>query len=94
MEGAESSTDSADFQRFAREFCRHLGLKPSEVTEATGLYDDLGLDSVRAFEALVILESWAELLFTPDFVPELYTLGDAYRYFLQCRNAAGEQWGR
>ena len=78
--------------RFAR-FCRHvLGLLNKElpggpINPYWGLYDDLGLDSVQAFEVIVIVETMAECIVPPVEVPSLYTLSDAFAYYQKCLTA-------
>lgn len=49
--------------------------------ESTGLFDDLGLDSMQAFQLLVVVEAMAGADLPPEELPPLFTVGDAYRYY-------------
>lgn len=51
------------------------------------LYSDLALDSLQAFELTIIVESLADCMLLPELPPELFTLGDAYAYFLELKSA-------
>jgi acyl carrier protein len=66
---------------------------PDDASPYTGLYDDLGLDSFKAFELLIICESLAENVVPPETIPELYTLGDAFAYYEDLRDNAGDLTG-
>ena len=46
-----------------------------------GLYDDLGLDSIRAFELIIVVESLAAVDLPSLKLPEMYTMQDAYDYY-------------
>jgi acyl carrier protein len=48
---------------------------------STGLYDELGLDSFEAFRLLLLIEELAGVDFPTDTLPELWVVGDAYRYY-------------
>jgi acyl carrier protein len=52
------------------------------------LYEEVGLDSLQAFQLVVIIESLADA--TPvDDIPELYTMQDAFEYYASlCSNGA------
>lgn len=45
------------------------------------LFGDCGLDSLQAFQLLVLLEDMADIARPPLEIPEIYTLGDAYAYY-------------
>lgn len=63
---------------FRREFAPEVDdpLRPS-----TGLFDDLGLDSFDAFRMIIFLEDLADVPFPPDEVPQMFSVGDAFRYY-------------
>ena len=44
--------------------------------------DSVGIDSILAFELILLSEQLADVLFPPDDVPMIATLGDAYSYYV------------
>jgi acyl carrier protein len=60
----------------------HLDV-PDPPTPEVGLFDDLELDSLGAFELVVTVEDLAAVDLPPMDPPEMYTLGDVYAYYLQ-----------
>jgi acyl carrier protein len=58
---------------------------PDQVTPDTSLFDDLAIDSIQAFELLIIIESVADCMVPPVEVPEMYTLADTFDYFCELR---------
>jgi acyl carrier protein len=46
-----------------------------------GLYDELGLDSIRAFELIIVVEALAAVDLPGVNLPEMYTMQDAYDYY-------------
>lgn len=58
---------------------------PDPVNRYASLFDDLGLDSFKAFELMIIVEGLAESMVPPMEVPEIFTLSDAYEYYEQLR---------
>jgi hypothetical protein len=74
---------------FCRELLTRLGVEvPDTVNPYAGLYDELGLDSIQAFEAIVISEVLADCMAPPVDMPSLFTLMDAYDYYDRCRAEA------
>jgi acyl carrier protein len=65
-------------QRFAEEFAPDVDFR---VLAASGLFDDLGLDSFAAFRMILFLEELADVPFPPDDIPPMFTVGDAYDYY-------------
>jgi acyl carrier protein len=55
--------------------------RPDVVTPNMGLFDDLGLDSLQAFQLLVVIESLAGVDVPPPELPAMYTMQDAYDYY-------------
>ena len=53
---------------------------PAVVNPFADLYDELGLDSLQAYQLIVIVESLADAV-PPDDIPELYTMQDAFAYY-------------
>lgn len=54
---------------------------PDEVNPYDSLYEDWGLDSLQAFELIIIVESLAGSLVPPASVPEIFTVQDAFDYY-------------
>lgn len=78
-----------DGPAFARHLARSLRLElepGAPLAPSTSLYDEWGLDSLQAFEAIVVIESMAEALVPPPFLPELFTVGDAFAYYRMLRD--------
>jgi acyl carrier protein len=70
-------------ESFARELATLLRLDVGDKFDPeAGLFDDWGLDSLQAFEMIIIVESMAGCLVPPAVIPELLTVGDAYGYYL------------
>jgi acyl carrier protein len=69
---------------FAGQLIQLLELDPRicATSDDTQLFDQWGLDSLQAFQLVVAIESMAGALVPPPIVPEMYTVGEAYRYFL------------
>ncbi len=59
-------------------FDQHRPVNPYD-----SLYDDVGLDSVQAFELIVIIEAMADIESPPEEMPEIYTMRDAFGYYVQ-----------
>lgn len=69
------------YETFARRIASLLGVDiPDDSSRYLGLYD-LGLDSLQAFELLVITEALAGPTVVLEEVPELCTMDDAYQYY-------------
>lgn len=58
------------------------------LREDTTLFDELALDSMQAFELILVTEEIADLLLPPVQMPSMYTLGDVYRYYVACTQPA------
>lgn len=78
-----------DFNEFAARVIEHFQLDATDAHVATGLYSHLGMDSLQAFELLIVLEEWADVLLPPEQIPPLMTLGDAYNYFGDLLGSSG-----
>lgn len=69
---------------FAKELGSRLRVEEevlAEVGPDTDLFGDWGLDSLQAFEMIIVIEAMAGATMPPPIVPELYTVTDAYAYF-------------
>jgi acyl carrier protein len=58
---------------------KQSGLDPSD-----SIYDDWGLDSLQAFELIVLTEGLAGLSVPPEDIPALFLISDAYGYYELC----------
>ena len=63
---------------------------PTTLDRDYGLYENLGIDSLQAFELLIITEQLAGLSVPPPSIPAIFTLGDAYDYYVVSKAAARE----
>lgn len=79
-----------EFAVRVRELLRLPPLDDDDLNPYDSLYDDWGLDSIKAFELIIVVESLAGCLVPPERVPELYTIADAYEYFEMCRQLGAE----
>src|SRR6478735_7763981 len=72
--------------------CRLLDLLALEVEGPVnpydGLYTELALDSFQALQLIVIIESLADAQVPPLDLPDLFTVQDAYDYYVSLREAA------
>jgi acyl carrier protein len=80
------------FEQFADRLIAGLGLSMPIDPQCPGntqLFGDDGLDSFHAFELLILIETMAKLELPPTELPVIFTLGDAYAYYLEARSLAG-----
>jgi acyl carrier protein len=70
------------FEQFVANLIRVFSIDADDVGAGTGLYDDLGMDSIDAMRLLIVLEEWAAILLPPEEIPVLLTVGDAYEYYV------------
>jgi acyl carrier protein len=76
-----------EYEPFARRVVDMLELAASELPNAeASVYEELGLDSLQAFQLIIVIESLADV--TPiDDLPAIYTMRDAYNYYADlCRH--------
>jgi acyl carrier protein len=86
--------NSTSFDSFALMLVERLGLECSLPLEpCSGLFDDLGIDSFQVFEIIMIVEMAAGLDVPPPELPEILTLGDAFRYYQSARALAASVTG-
>jgi|GEM_PF-3520499 len=85
-----------NFESFVESLLTHMHVPlPERLDVSIGLYDELGLDSIQALELLIIIEAWADLAVPPADIPEIFTLGDAWKYFCTaCELAQAERSDR
>ena len=78
-----------NFDSFSRRLLESLQVDfDGQLSAATNLYEEIGLDSLQAFELVVLIEAWAGLMITPQEIPEIYTLADAYSYYCLAQELA------
>jgi len=63
---------------------------PPGLGPEADLYSEVALDSFQAFEMLIVIEATAGLDIPPAQIPEIYTLGDAYEYYLHAAELAAQ----
>jgi acyl carrier protein len=61
---------------------------PEFPSPDSDLYNEMGVDSLQAFELIILTEGLANCLVPPAHLPEIYTMGDAFRYYLSLINEA------
>jgi acyl carrier protein len=77
-----------DLGGLGRAVCHELQVPvPRALHGELGLFEELGLDSLGAFQLLVVIESLAGVEIPPREPPLLLTLTDAHRYYLALRGA-------
>jgi acyl carrier protein len=80
------------FGRFCRQLFALLEIDVNEeIACSTGLFDELGLDSLQAFELVLATEELADVAVSSsreawsatctDSSPSIFTLGDAFAYY-------------
>lgn len=71
-----------DLEGFARRVAELLEIEiDGSINPYDSLFDDWGIDSLQAFQLIVIIEAMAESLVPPAEMPEIYTVGDAHEYY-------------
>jgi len=81
-----------DFAAFCRLVHANLQLDgPLADSREVGLFDDLALDSLQTFQLVILIEESAGLMVPPEFPPEMYTIGQAFDYYLQAARLAASQ---
>ena len=72
-----------DFPSFTNLLLGLIGIESDRPPSAgTRLFEDLELDSLQAFELIICIESIAGVLVPPEEMPNIWTLGDAYDYYV------------
>ena len=78
-----------DFENFAQRVVLRFGIdEPPSLDPWTGIFDDLGLDSLQGFELLIYVEALAGVDVPPPALPDVLTLGEAYDYYVSSRTPA------
>lgn len=82
-----------DYEAFSERIAELIGIDVQPpLNPYDGLYTDLGLDSLQAFELIIIIETLADAVPLDD-VPELYTMQDAFEYYAHLsRESAAAPW--
>jgi acyl carrier protein len=67
---------------FALRLQRGLGIElAAPPTPYDGLFDVWGLDSLQAFQMIIVVEDMAGCLVPPPEIPTMLVVGDAYEYY-------------
>jgi acyl carrier protein len=75
------------YDEFSSKVAQLLQLEIEQpINPYDGLYDVIGIDSVQAFELLVIVESLANVDVPPAEIPGLFTMADVYEYYTGLAN--------
>lgn len=76
---------------FAGRVSELLGVElGGRVNPYDSLYDDWGLDSLQAFQLIIVIEAIADVLVPPLETPELLTVQDAYGYYRSLLPTVGQ----
>lgn len=80
------------FDDFARHLAQALRVDPGpHIAEATDLFEEWMLDSLQAFEMILVVETMADVALPPPTIPEIFTVGDAYRYLVSLIEDTGDR---
>jgi acyl carrier protein len=73
--------EALPFEAFADLLLAELCLPAAPLTEDTRLVEDLGFDSVLAFELLLVIEDWIGRLLPEALLGQLLSVGDVYEVY-------------
>lgn len=80
----------ATLEDFSERICALLGIDVVGVANPhDSIFDSWGLDSLQAFQMLIIIESLANVSVPPLAIPAIFTVQDAYDYYLGISSEAG-----
>lgn len=68
-------------EEFGRQLAKILDVDVEKIRSYDGLFDDWGLDSLQAFQMIIVTEAMAGAVVPPPEIPEIFTVGDAYAYY-------------
>jgi hypothetical protein len=75
--------EALQFEGYCTRLLKELEIPfAGEYHSTTDLYDEVGMDSLNALELLIITEGFANLMVPLPEIPPIFTLGDAYEYYL------------
>ena len=74
-----------DVKDFAVRLAALLALEDVPTHPNATLFEDWSLDSLQAFQLIVAIEAMADVDVPPPHVPPIFTVRDAFDYFLQLR---------
>jgi acyl carrier protein len=78
--------ETLNFVDFVAEINTELGLPlASGVSTEADLAGDLGLDSLQTLELICVVQTAAGAETFTDAVPQIFSLGDLYAYYLSLR---------
>lgn len=60
---------------------------PLPINPYQGLYDELALDSLQAFQLVVVTEALADVDVPPSEIPAMFTMQDAFDYYVRLRSS-------
>lgn len=72
----------SSIEDFSQQLAQFLKISlDGPVNAYDSVYDDWGIDSLQAFQMIIIIESLAGADVPPPEVPEIFTVQDAYDYY-------------
>lgn len=78
-----------DASSFAVQLAEALQIDVGEHAHpGASLFDDWSLDSLQSFQLIVAVETMADCIVPPPLIPEMYTVADAYAYYLSLTTGA------
>jgi acyl carrier protein len=62
-----------------------IGLPPiNPIVPSLSLEGDIGVDSLQSLEVIIVTEQMAGVWIPPAVQPEIFTVADAYSYYVEC----------
>ena len=74
-----------DEEGFAVRLAAMLALEDVPTHSNATLFEEWSLDSLQAFQLIVAIEAMADVDVPPPYVPPIFTVRDAFDYFLHLR---------
>lgn len=74
-------------EEFAKRLAQMLevDIAPADLRADATLFEEWGLDSLQAFQLVIATEALAGAMVPPPEIPEMYTVADAYDYYVSLR---------
>jgi len=79
--------DMEKFEEYCTQVFDTLGVVGIDIANSSSItLSDMGLDSFHALEIVLVTEEMAGLQYSPGEMPAIYTLADAFNYFVKCEH--------
>jgi acyl carrier protein len=72
------------FDEYLAAITQSIYLDIDEQASPEADFEAVGIDSLQAFELILLTEEMTGQIAPPVEMPQLFTLGDAYRYYVTC----------